>query len=257
VRASVLKSDAMTSFGENLRRERELRGVALRDISEATKISVRFLEALEQDRIERLPGGIFPRAFLREYGRYLGLDVERLTVDFLFAHGQEIPEKLPPQSSRPKSRSSSSFWILAVVFVGGLLTLARTEFQPRPAPQPAAVAQPSLPAERPPTPTAPTPPSADLEGLVLNLSARQSCWVEAEVDGQKVLSRVLNAGDTEKLEATGEIVLSVGNAGGLAFSINDHPGVSLGRSGEVKRIVITKKNLPSLVEGTAAGSESS
>ena len=49
------------SFGENLRRERELRGIELRDIADATKISMRFLQALEQDRPEILPGGIFPQ----------------------------------------------------------------------------------------------------------------------------------------------------------------------------------------------------
>ena len=54
----------MASFGENLRRERELRGVSLREIAEATKISVRFLQALEQDRVDVLPGGLFPRAFV-------------------------------------------------------------------------------------------------------------------------------------------------------------------------------------------------
>ena len=63
----------MASFGENLRRERELRGVDLRDIADATKISVRFLQALEQDRVDVLPGGIFPRAFVRQYAKELGL----------------------------------------------------------------------------------------------------------------------------------------------------------------------------------------
>ena len=55
----------MASFGENLRRERELRGVGLREIAEATKISTRFLEAIEEDRLEILPGGMFPRSFVR------------------------------------------------------------------------------------------------------------------------------------------------------------------------------------------------
>jgi hypothetical protein len=73
--------------------------------------------------------------------------------------------------------------------------------------------------------------------------------VAVQVDGQTVLNRVLAGGETETLQAQGEIVLSVGNAGGLSFRVNDRPGVSLGRAGEVKRnIVITRKNLPELVE---------
>jgi hypothetical protein len=45
----------------------------------------------------------------------------------------------------------------------------------------------------------------------------------------------------------------VGNAGGLVLKVNDRPGVTLGRSGEVKRnIVIDKQNLPSFVKGEDA-----
>ena len=50
----------MGSFGENLRRERELRGVSLREIADGTKITLRFLQALEEDRVDVLPGGLFP-----------------------------------------------------------------------------------------------------------------------------------------------------------------------------------------------------
>jgi len=70
----------LSSFGETLRRERELRGIDLREVAEATKISVRFLQALEQDRVDILPGGIFPKAFVRQYARHLGLDAERLVA---------------------------------------------------------------------------------------------------------------------------------------------------------------------------------
>src|SRR3954471_9905200 len=79
----------MGSFGENLRRERELRGIPLLDIAEATKISLRFLEALESDRMDVLPGGIFRRSFVREYARHLGLDPDRTVSEFLHAHGDE------------------------------------------------------------------------------------------------------------------------------------------------------------------------
>ena len=70
----------------------------------------------------------------------------------------------------------------------------------------------------------------DVQNLVLTLSARESCWVAVQVDGQTVLNRVLTGGETETLEAQGEIVLSVGNAGGLSFRVNDRPGVPLGRA---------------------------
>ena len=83
----------------------------------------------------------------------------------------------------------------------------------------------------------------------MNLRANETCWVEARVDGQPVLSRVFEQGQSETLEAQAEIVLSVGNAGGVSFTVNDLRGLPLGKTGEVRRnIVITKQSLPSFVE---------
>src|SRR5215813_3228058 len=88
----------MSSFGERLRQERELRGVDLRDVADATKISLRFLQALENDRIDILPGGIFPRAFVRQYASHLGLDADRMVAEFLYAHDSSVAScELPPK----------------------------------------------------------------------------------------------------------------------------------------------------------------
>lgn len=59
-----------------------MRGVALEEISAATKISVRFLNCLEMEDFEKLPGGIFTRSFIRTYARYLGLDEERVLAEY-------------------------------------------------------------------------------------------------------------------------------------------------------------------------------
>lgn len=63
-----------TTLGAYLRRERERRNLALRTISESTKVSVPLLEGLEADDISRWPGGIFRRAFVRSYAECVGLD---------------------------------------------------------------------------------------------------------------------------------------------------------------------------------------
>jgi cytoskeleton protein RodZ len=62
------------SIGEKLRLEREAHGIALRDISEQTRISMRYLEAIESDDYGRLPGGIFNRSFIRAYAKFVGFD---------------------------------------------------------------------------------------------------------------------------------------------------------------------------------------
>src|ERR1051325_8286143 len=70
-------------FGARMRHAREQRGVSLRQIANATKITVSALEALERNDISRLPGGIFTRAFVRSYASEVGLDPEETIRDFI------------------------------------------------------------------------------------------------------------------------------------------------------------------------------
>src|SRR5437763_15863307 len=72
-----------TGFGPMLRDARERRGMTLRQIATATKISVAVLEALERNDISKLPGGIFGRAFVRSYAVEVGLDPESTIQDFI------------------------------------------------------------------------------------------------------------------------------------------------------------------------------
>ena len=62
------------TIGERLRSAREERGIPLREISDQTRISVHFLEAIESNDYKRLPGGIFNRSFVKAYARYVGYD---------------------------------------------------------------------------------------------------------------------------------------------------------------------------------------
>lgn len=240
----------MASFGETLRRERELRGVSLREIADSTKISARFLAAIEDDRVEILPGGVFRRSFVREYARALGLDPERVVADFVFAHGGETAETPATPARSAPHHGAYVLAIFALVLVP-LLALkvwrARSATEPGGAVPPSAtVVQRVYPTPGPQAEEAPAP-----DGLALTLSAKERCWVSVRADGRIVLDRVLQAGESETVQAQGELVLSVGNAGGLDFRVDDRQGVSLGKSGEVRRnIVITRENLPSLVRDT-------
>jgi cytoskeleton protein RodZ len=64
----------MSKFGEDLRKERLSRGIALEDITAVTKISQRYLVALEQESFRLLPGGILNKGIVRSYAGALGLD---------------------------------------------------------------------------------------------------------------------------------------------------------------------------------------
>ena len=73
----------MSSFGETLKRERELRQISLREISEATKINLRYLDALEKNEFRHLPGGVFNKGFIRAFAQYIGIDPEAMVESYL------------------------------------------------------------------------------------------------------------------------------------------------------------------------------
>ena len=79
----VIGGMAEADFGTRLKRAREARGISLRQIAVATKISAAALEALERNDISRLPGGIFSRAIVRSYAIEVGLDPEQTVRDFI------------------------------------------------------------------------------------------------------------------------------------------------------------------------------
>ncbi|MGA8073268.1 MAG: RodZ domain-containing protein [Candidatus Acidiferrales bacterium] len=71
-----------TPFGERLKRERELRGVSLDEVSGATRINTKYLEALETEQWDQLPGGVFNRGFIRTIARYLGINEDGMISEY-------------------------------------------------------------------------------------------------------------------------------------------------------------------------------
>jgi len=250
----------MPSFGENLRRERELRGIDLREMAEATKISIRFLQALEQDRVDILPGGLFPRAFVRQYAKYLGLDPDRVVAEFVYAHGGEpVPARGTRSEVRVDQGPPRGLILMAVVVLLLRILAWKMRGQGPRTPRPASPSVPAGPAATfaqdrvysPPSGTPASPSPLAPGALVVTVLSRRSSWVEARVDGTMVLSRVLKEGESQRLEGKREIVMSLGNAGGVSLTLNDKPMPPVGRDGEVKRnVVINAQTAPALMAGT-------
>jgi len=86
-----------TGIGEKLRLAREARGIALRDISEQTRISMRYLTAIETDDYKRLPGGIFNRSFIRAYARYIDYDEDQAIAEYadMMREQTDSPDEVP------------------------------------------------------------------------------------------------------------------------------------------------------------------
>jgi cytoskeleton protein RodZ len=158
----------MGSFGENLRREREMRGVTLEEIAESTKISTRLLRALEQEHFSDLPGGVFTRSFIRHYADYLGLDSEHVLAEYRQVAPQNTDydlNRLPTGTSfstKPGSRGSAIPWVVAAILLGGGYATYRYAHRPIEASPTLVVAPPtssSSPAST--TPGSDTPASGD------------------------------------------------------------------------------------------------
>lgn len=66
----------MPTLGEELKRRREERDISLNEISESTRIGIRFLKAIDSDNYSILPGGIFTRSFIRAYAKQVGMNEE-------------------------------------------------------------------------------------------------------------------------------------------------------------------------------------
>ena len=154
-----------SGFGEKLRAAREARGLSLRQIANATKISMITLEALERNDIARLPGGIFSRGVVRSYAIEVGLDPEATIEEFMgqFPHDSvtaghptttQIEDHEAVESDR---RMASTFLRLILISVPVAVFVIYFAIHGRQS-EPVAVAR--RPAAAKPAP-APAPPPAD------------------------------------------------------------------------------------------------
>src|SRR5271169_2921003 len=109
------------TFGESLKREREMRGVTLEEISTATRIATRFLRAIENEQWEQLPGGVFNRGFVRAVARYLGLDEENIVAEYSLAVDDR--PTVPVWTGRPPAVVPDRRWLSWVLVAGVLVAI--------------------------------------------------------------------------------------------------------------------------------------
>ena len=121
------------TIGEQLRLAREGRGIPLREISDQTRISVRYLEAIETDDFKRLPGGIFNRSFVKAYARYVGYDEKEALeayTRFMRDAGDlsddvvSTPHHSKVYTDTPATRSPYLTVVLAIVILAILTAVA-------------------------------------------------------------------------------------------------------------------------------------
>ncbi len=252
----------MFSFGEELQRERELRGIDLGQIAEATKIGRRFLEAIDSGRVDSIPGQFYRRAYIRAYANYLGLDEVRLVAAYEFKVAVAARAQAAQASAQAGSRlplAAAVKWVaLGIVGLGlsgaGAAVWRRApEADPPPNRLLAFQSAVVYTAQEPVVPSLPFVGEAletettSLAIVRLTLKVDEPCWLEVVADGERVTEGIMLPGFEKEFRAE-EICLSLGNAGGVSYWIDDRVGKPLGQPGQVLTdICVTSDNVSDFV----------
>lgn len=252
-----------SSLGGYLRALRSSAGGSLADMAVATRISERYLRALESDVADDLPAPVFVKGFIRAYCAFLGARAD----EALALYNQERGAPAMGESRAVLRARPRKGWVghplaissaLLLIFGGGLLAL-KLGSQPPPPPTPrlgeprAAVRAPeSVPELAPPAaPAVSTPPSAAAPAITqagvpetqrLVVKAVEPTWIRVQIDDGRVVEELLKAGAQREWTSDRRFVLTIGNAGGIEVVLNGRPLPSLGARGAV----IHRLSLPEL-----------
>lgn len=266
------KQDDNLPVGEILRRSRVYYNQSVDDVGAILRIRSSHLEAIEEGRIDDLPGRVYAFGFVRAYAEYLGLDGEKIVRLFKSQIGAPVNDRpdlhMPVAASESKSPNKliivGSLGILVIAIGFMMFSGNKTEkveekvasavheippvpqemyedtgdvgpFQPAAAVTQAAAAeaQAEVAAAQAPVVASSAPPANP--PLVLKL--KDSAWVEIrDVSGKALLSRILKAGDSYIVPASVKgLVLDTGNVGALEFTVDGKVLAPLGEKGDVRR----------------------
>jgi len=263
----VDEPSATDTPGRELAFARERMSLSLEEISRRTKIAMIYLLAIENDDIEKLPGHFYARSFLRAYAREVHRDPETIVQRFGIANEHVEREQLrdellhlhtPVDVDDRRIARRLQLIGLAILVSGSfyvasgrpihlpllrLPTAAKTAAPAQP-PSEAAVVIPTSGTTNAPSPEPEAKPKPAQSALSLNIDVHSDdeCWLTATADGQRVIYRLLDAGEDVRIEAHEEIVLRVGDAASMTFSINGAAARSLGKAGEAVTIRVTPEN---------------
>lgn len=243
----------MPSLGQELKQAREERGINLREISQATHIGMRFLQAIENDQFNQLPGGIFNRSFVRKYARQVGLDEDQVAARYeqlMVERGIEPPKTsvnyLEDFEPRP---SSGRIWLPALIFLilaagayaayqystsTGIDSNQGAATSATPTPEPSVAATPT------PTPT----PEAAQDLRLRVVASGGDCWMRITSDETPPVTKILRTGESEEFVASERLLIDLGNVLVLTAELNGRPmklEPNVGKT-RLKNIVLTKEN---------------
>lgn len=272
----------MPTLGQELKRLREGRGISLHQISDATHIGVRFLQAIEGDTYDILPGGIFNRAFVRKFASKVGMDEEQALSlyekQIEEQGGEEGPRNNYLRAEEFEEKKASFNWLgtaILLLVLGAGLYAATSFFNrkqsappdnanllPLPTPEATATATPDAAASPAVSPSPGASPSPDASpaltpppgGMLVRLEAVSGeCWVSVKLDGLNTQQYLLKPGESRELAANDKVFFSsLGNYPALVMKINGrtvNPDklVPQRKGVVVSNVFITKDNYQALL----------
>lgn len=209
------------SFGSWLRGQREIRGVDLETIAQSSKINIRYLELLEEDRFDLLPASIFVRGFLREYARIVGLDPDEVLDSYLVASagGEYEGSAETPGSSVPSWLDGRTVAILAglVAVAAAIIWFAALDRDPGEGVETMAPPVTETVPELPPVETLPE------RALRVTMEFQGTSWVDVYVDGERTVSELRVQGESLTVAAGEEVRLTLSSVAVTTIEVNGEP----------------------------------
>ena len=233
--------EANESLGKYLRREREIRKISLREVADHTRVREHFLRAIEEDQFQLLPSATYIKGFLSNYANYVGLDPNDVIQRYeTFLKGESVrhTEVLPEKKTLWKRKELLT---IGGVMIVGLIALSFFFYLSKPAVESISVKPKTEdPLVPPPSPQiAVTTSAAEEEPLSLQIKAVEKTWVRIQVDSQPEMEVLFRPGEEISYQGIKQIVLLIGNAGGLDLVFNGRPLERFGKSGEVVTLNFT------------------
>ena len=245
-------------IGKLLRETRESKNLSLAEIEQITHIRQRYLQALEEEDFQILPGQVYAIGFIRNYARVLGLDPSPLIEAFKARNDAPLPPfpaKLAAESEGGRQKKKTSGrrflenhgWKMALLFLAvsmfsvwyfQLREVAPWSQKAAETPSWSEEKEGSLPesslSEAPPEGgTGSSLPPAEA-GIEIELIASGECWTRVLTDQQEVFTGTLHNGDRYRFAAKKQLYLVLGNAPAVEVIYN---GKSMGHLGEGNRVV--------------------
>ena len=249
-----------TSLGGYLRALREAKGSSLEDMARSTRVGIRHLEAIEEERLADLPSPVFVRGFIRAYCGFLREAPEEALGHYEALAGERAAARAAnaPPPPRTTWANSSVLVGLALLVILGIalivinLTVKRTGgtsvaapkmevLAPVPppveAPRPAVAPAPKLAVAQSPATPAPTPaPAVAKSGPGphrLLIKAIEPTWIRVQPDEGRATEELLPAGASREWSAERRFLVTIGNAGGVELALNGKVLPPLGPKGTV------------------------